>query len=193
MNCEYLEKLLYIRFDDVSRAMVEQYTSRVHFKKGFTVLRKGEQGLNLYAMLKGIIRGYYIDDQGNDITKCFCMENGVFATERLRTKEPFSYTIECLEDCECIKIPYDLVSRMMEENSEVRNTINNYFIQEIAKLESRIKDLVMKTAEERYNDFCNEFPGLHNRVPLKYIASYIGVRIPSLSRIRKNRSLSLKD
>ena len=50
----------------------------------------------------------------------------------------------------------------------------------------------MKNAEERYSLFCKEYPDLHKRVELKYIASYIGIRIPSLSRIRKKiKNISL--
>ena len=187
MKHEYLEELLGVQFDDNLRALAEQNTHIVHFTKDHTILREGDRGLYLYFMISGIIRGYYIDEHGNDITKCFAMENGVFGTECLRTKEPSSWTIECLEDCECIKIPYDVAIEMMKINSEIRDTANRFFQQEIANLEFRIKDLVMKSAEERYNDFCSEFPGLHDRVPLKYIASYIGVRVPSLSRIRKHR------
>ena len=184
---KFLEKLLNTQFDDSLRSQFEQNMCIVHFPKGHTVLREGDACSHFYYMLKGLIRGYYIDEQGNDITKCFCMENGVFATESLRTKKPSSFTVECLENCECIKIPYDLIIGIMNKNSEIRDTINRLFRSEVTKLEFRIKDLVMKSAEDRYNAFCTEYPELHNRVPLKYIASYIGVRVPSLSRIRKNR------
>jgi len=184
---EYIEKLLNTRLDDAACRLIEQETHIVHFPNGYTILREGDSSLHFYFMLSGIIRGYYIDEKGNDITKCFCMENGVFATESLRTKSPSSFTIECLESCKCIKISYDLITGIMENNNEIRETVNKLFQREIAKLEFRIKDLVMLNAEERYNHFCKEYPELHNRVPLKYIASYIGVRIPSLSRIRKNR------
>jgi CRP-like cAMP-binding protein len=159
----------------------------VHFQKGDTVLHENEHNSNIYLLLAGVTRGYYIDEDGNDITKCFCMENNVFGSEWLRTKKSSSFNIECLEYCECLKISYNLVTNLMEKNSQISEAINHVLQQEFVKLESRINDLVMKSAEERYDDFCKEFPELHNRVPLKYIASYIGIREPSLSRIRKNR------
>ena len=184
---EYIEKLLNTRFDEAECRLVEQDAQVVHFVNGQTILREGDYSKHFYFMVSGIIRGYYIDEQGNDITKCFCAEKGVFATECMRTKLPSSFTIESLGNSKCVKFSYDLVIGIMEKNIEVRDKINKLFQKEIAKLEFRIKDLVMLNAEERYNHFCEVYPELHNRVPLKYIASYIGVRVPSLSRIRKNR------
>jgi hypothetical protein len=58
-------------------------------------------------------------------------------------------------------------------------------MQEVDKLENRAKNLVLLNAEERYDDFCRRYSKLHDRVELRYIASYIGIRAASLSRIRK--------
>ena len=155
-------------------------------------LMEGMKSTNLYFIIRGIVRGYYIDEQGNDITKCFSSENEFFSSEGLRTASVSSFTIECLEDCQCIQIPYELVYKVIKEDENLNNVFVKYYLKEVEKLENRIKNSALMNAEERYIDFCKQYPHLHDRVELKYIASYIGIRAASLSRIRKEmKNISL--
>lgn len=148
-----------------------------------------ERGLNikfnLYFIISGIVRGYYIDENGNDVTKCFSVENGFFSTEGLRTDGLSSFNIESLENCECIQIPYKMIRRIMKEDENIQDFFTHYHLLEMGKLESRTKNLLLKNAEERYIQFCEQFPKLHLRIEQKYIASYLGIRPESLSRIKK--------
>lgn len=185
MIYNYIETLLGTRFDKATRALIEQNTRIVRYPAGTVALHEGDSSSSLYMLLQGIVRGYYIDNEGNDITKCFSSEGGMFSSEGLRTEGPSTFTIECLEACECVEIPYQFIYQLTEMNKEVLMHLNKYFLHEVARLEYRSRDLVMKNARERYERFCEEYPGLHERVPLKYIASYIGVRAASLSRIRR--------
>jgi len=186
MIYERIEILLDLQLDSNIRSIIDQNTCILHFPAGLTVLHEGDNSTSLYILLNGIARGYYIDNHGNDITKCFYQKGGMFAYEGLETELPSSFTIECLEDCECVEIPYKLMNKVLDMNNEIIFDICKYFKRELHKLESRSMDLVMKNAEERYCLFCDEYPDVHNRIALKYIASYIGVRISSLSRIRKH-------
>lgn len=140
---------------------------------------------NLYFIISGIVRGYYIDEHGNDITKCFSSENEFFSSEGLRTPGTSSFTIECLEPCKCFQLPYELVYKIIKENENLNNLFIKYYLREVEKLENRVKKSALMNAEERYIDFCKQYPHIHNMVELKYISSYIGIRASSLSRIRK--------
>ena len=73
----------------------------------------------------------------------------------------------------------------MKEDESLKNLIVKYYLQEVEKLENRIKNSALMNAEGRYINFCRQYPQLKDRVELKYIASYIGIRAASLSRIRK--------
>ena len=189
MIYEYIEKFLDIQFDDNIRMLFDQHAKIVHFPAQFTVLHEGDRASSLYFILSGVVRGYYIDELGNDITKCFSMENGICSSEGLLTENAASYTVECLKDCKCIKIPYSLFHEVINSNLQASQKINSLFLKEIGKYERRSRDFVIKNAEERYRNFCKDYPSLHNRIALKYIASYIGIRIPSLSRIRKKMKI----
>lgn len=181
----YLEEGLGIKMNRNIAEMINGEASFVEFPEKHIVLLEGMKSSNLFLIIRGIVRGYYIDDQGNDITKCFSSEKEFFSSEGLRTGRVSSFTIECLEACQCIRLPYELVHKIMKEDENLKNFFLNYNLSEIEKLEKKAKNLALMNAEERYIDFCKQYPYLHNRVELKYIASYIGIRAASLSRIRK--------
>lgn len=182
---KYLEEGLGIKIDENIKDMINDKASFVEFPSKHIALLEGMKSTNLYFIIHGIVRGYYIDGQGNDITKCFSGENEFFSSEGLRTSSVSSFTIECLEDCQCIQLPYELVHKIIKEDENFNNLFINSYLEEVKKLENRVKRSALMNAEERYIDFCRQNPNLHERVELKYIASYIGIRPASLSRIRK--------
>ncbi|MBK1812802.1 Crp/Fnr family transcriptional regulator [Clostridium sp. YIM B02505] len=182
---DYLEQGLAIKIDERTVDIINAEASFVNFQAKQIALHEGSKSSNIYFIIRGIVRGYYIDEAGNDITKCFSSENEFFSSEGLRTGIASSFTIECLESCYCIKLPYKLINKITKEDENLNNLFIKYYLQEVGRLENRSKSLALMNAEERYIDFCNQYPRLHERVELKYIASYIGIRAASLSRIRK--------
>lgn len=174
---DHLEETLKMTLSPEMKERIEKDLSSVSFAKGQTILREGERGNHLYIILKGVVRGYYIDEEGNDITKCFASENGFFATEGFRLDTTSSFTIECLEDCQCIRIPYTWLSLLIQENQAINDKIRQLFQDEVFIQERQNRNLLLLNAEERYLDFCKIFPYLKDRVPLHCIASYIG-RLP---------------
>ena len=182
---KYLEEGLGVKIDENIAQMINDEVSFAEFPSKHIALLEGMKYTNLYFIIRGIVRGYYIDEQGNDITKCFSSENEFFSSEGLRTGSVSSFTIECLEDCQCIKLPYGLVHKVMKENENFNNLFVKYYLHEVEKLENKVKNSALMNGSERYIDFCKQYPHLHDRVELKYIATYIGIRAASLSRIRK--------
>lgn len=187
---DHIEEILEMTFPFEVKKCMEKELSIVSFSKGQIVLTEGERGTSLYVILKGLVRGYYIDEAGNDITKCFASETGFFGTEGLRLDSPSSFTIDCLEDCQCIRIPYAWLKELMGANLPVNDKIRQLFQEEVSIQERRSHNLLLLNAEERYLDFCATFPNLKDRVPLYCIASYIGIHSGSLSRIRKKLHLT---
>lgn len=184
-----LEKGINFNFNESMRQLLDEYCTFVNFPKETIVLLQGDRSSNIYFIIRGIVRGYYIDEKGNDITKCFCSENEFFSTEGLRTNNPSTFNIECLEECKCIQIPYIVLNKAMEEDGHLFKTFNQYVLKVMENLENRARDFVMKSAEERYRMFLEQFPKLNQRINQRYIASYIGIRESSLSRIKTNIKL----
>jgi CRP-like cAMP-binding protein len=187
-----MEECLNITIEETIAGSINDRASFVSFSAKQIVLLEGMKSANLYLIIHGIVRGYYIDDKGNDVTKCFSSENEFFSSEGLRTAGISSFTIECLEDCQCVQLPYSLINNIIKKDENLKAIFTKYCLKEVEKLEKRAKILALMSAEERYVDFYTHFPHLHERVDLKHIASYLGIRAASLSRIRKGmRNTSL--
>lgn len=185
--CEYIERKLNVEFDPRTRDYVNRAVNMVTFRAGDTVVWEGDLASDLYFLVEGVVRGYYIDARGNDVTKCFCAENEFFSTEGFRTSLPATFTIECLENCQCLKLPYAMLRRMVGSDKVIGEAVRYLFQTEVSRQEGRNKGLMLLDAEERYLEFRRDYPDLCDRVALKFIASYIGVRAASLSRIRKKQ------
>jgi CRP-like cAMP-binding protein len=136
-------------------------------------------------IIKGIVRGCYFDENGEDVTKSFAKENEFIATKGLLSDQPSLFQVECLEDMECILIPYKVIHKVMEENNDIFVAFNQYVLKAMEELELRTRNLLMKSAKDRYIIFSKQYPDLEHRINLNYIASYIGIKSGSLSRIRK--------
>lgn len=182
---KYLETGLGIEIEESTADMINKEAFFIKFSAKHIVLLEGMKSTSLYFIVHGIVRGYYIDDQGNDITKCFSSHNEFFSSEGLRSESVSSFTIECLEDCECIQLPYKLIYKVITKDEKLNSIFVRYYLREVGKLENRVRNLALMNAEERYIDFCRQYPHFNDRVELKYIASYIGIRAASLSRIRR--------
>ena len=97
---KYLETGLGIEIEESTADMINKEAFFIKFSAKHIVLLEGMKSTSLYFIVHGIVRGYYIDDQGNDITKCFSSHNEFFSSEGLRSESVSSFTIECLEDYE---------------------------------------------------------------------------------------------
>ncbi|WP_312398583.1 Crp/Fnr family transcriptional regulator [Sphingobacterium sp.] len=138
-------------------------------------------------ILDGILRVCYYDNTGEEITKYFCDENNLIVDwHHYDAKIPASEYVQAVTTC-------NLLVFSRQDWEELSNTIVGWenivhkIIQKalIQKLDRR-SPLVSEDATTRYLAFLQKFPSVANRVPLSYIASYLGVTQQSLSRIRKN-------
>jgi len=141
----------------------------------------------VYFINQGIARIYYYKD-GIDITDSFAVENNIIARiESLFTGKPSRKAIQILEDAEIVAIDANKLFKLYDSYHEIERLFRKIF--EACHLEtvSRIEGIQFHTAEERYKALLEEAPTIIQRVPLKYIASYLGITQVSLSRIRGQR------
>lgn len=76
------------------------------FPKGYLITRQGEQMSHIYYIIKGIVRGVYLNEEGKEVTKCFSAEDDIFGVEGYLYQRPATYNIECIEEISCIKLTY---------------------------------------------------------------------------------------
>ena len=158
---------------------------KVKLEKKNTLLKTGEVENHLYFLSKGIIR-LYIPRIENDITFGFLFENEfVTAYDSFLTQTPSSYSLETLTDVILWKISKPNLEDVFN-NTLSGNIIGRKMAEEMFLIKSKRElSFLSKTAEERYLDLFKERPELLKLIPLKQIASYIGVTPQGLSRIRK--------
>ena len=153
------------------------------------LLREGQREDYAWIVLKGLLRTYYIKD-GEDICSRFNHESQVLiAVATFYSRTPSHEYIEALEDSILAQIHYDQLQRIYREfpefNFHARVLTEGYF----TLSEQRLYLLRKNSAEERYRYFMAHYPEWLLRVPLKYIATFLGMNLETLSRIRKKVSL----
>ncbi|RTQ50729.1 Crp/Fnr family transcriptional regulator [Hymenobacter gummosus] len=141
-------------------------------------------------IVRGLFRVYYVDPSTGQEHSLVFVPEGAFITslKSLLTQEACPYYIEALEDSELLVIS---VERLQELYAQAhgwerfgRLLAEQYLILQQSKAES----LLFESAEQRYLGLLRQFPGVTARVSLGHIASYLGIKGPSLSRIRARLS-----
>jgi CRP-like cAMP-binding protein len=141
----------------------------------------------IYFLNKGIARIYYYKD-GIDITESFAFENNIIArVESLFSGKPSQKAIQILEDAELVAIDANKLFKLYDTFPEIERLFRRIFEAAYVNTVNRIEGIQFHTAEERYKSLLNEAPDVLQRIPLKYIASYLGITQQSFSRIRSNK------
>lgn len=152
--------------------------------KGTLLLREGQREDYAWVILKGLIRSYYIKDE-EEISSRFNQENQVvISVVSFYSRVPGYEFVETLEDCVLARIHYDELQEMYrtfpEFNYHARILTEYYF----TLSEQRLYLLRKQKAESRYRYFLEHYPEWLQRVPLRFIASFLGMNLETLSRIR---------
>lgn len=159
-------------------------------RKKQILLQEGDICIYNAFVEKGILRSFFIDEKGNEHIVQFAIE-GWWITDlsSFLTNTNSIYTIEALEDCELLlftttarealmeKVPmFERYQRLLLENAYIAN-------------QARINSALTETAEEKYIKLGIAYPGIIKRVPQHMIASYLGLKPETLSRVRKQISI----
>jgi CRP-like cAMP-binding protein len=157
-------------------------------KRGNYFLAEGQICKQVGFIVKGLIR-YYINHEGEDKTYAFAQENNFVCNyESFIPQTPSTKNIQALEDCEILQISYEdlqIFYKSVRQGDRLgRLVIEQVFIQTLQDLGSFYTD----TPEYRYEKFIKKHTDLQQRISQYHIASYVGVKPQSLSRIRKRIS-----
>lgn len=160
--------------------------SRIFFvEKGSIVQNIGEINTQICFLAKGLLRGFFLDANGREVTDCFGVVPGTPAVSCLDLDIPTPICIEALEDSTLISIPSNVLFPLVQSNIEVI-ALYNRLLRESLKMQWESKIMLAQcTASERYIWFLEHFPGLIDRISHKYIASFLGITPVQLSRVRR--------
>lgn len=174
---------LHFTIDDVA-----SIRSHVHFydkkKKDFLV-REGDVSTDYFLILEGYVRVFYRAENGNEVT-IDILRQGEFASSMysILKKAPSFENIQCLTDCLVCKISEASFETLAVKNPAWIQLGMNSLKAALLKKEERILTFGKLKGKERYAKLMQERPDIIKNVPVQYVASYIGVKPESLSRIR---------
>ncbi|SEW44350.1 cAMP-binding domain of CRP or a regulatory subunit of cAMP-dependent protein kinases [Chitinophaga sp. YR573] len=180
----------FIHLDDTEKEFISSIAFSKTYQKDDYFLRPGQVCREVGFIQKGLIRYYTVKDNGEEMTLHFGKENEFTSSYQSFLNHSASKRgIQCLEASEILVISYDNLQRLYEEVKEGqkfgRLICEFIYLQTQNQLDSIYAD----NPEKRYLNFVNDYPDLQQRIPQYYISSYVGVKPPSLSRIRKRLSL----
>jgi len=165
-----------------------------HFKKesvgkNQTLVREGQICTKLYFIEHGAGRSLYLKEDGKEITQWFFTEGKFMSSiESFFQQIPSIYYLEMLEDSVVYSITRENLDRLFEKYHNMEKFGRLLSTEMLTRVVNKLNALQFQTARERYEYMLTEFPDISTRVPLGYIASYLGMTQETLSRIRRNDS-----
>lgn len=161
------------------------YFKEQKIKKNEYFIKQGQICKNAAFIVKGILRVYYINDAGDDITTCFCTENSLTTSYKsMITKEPSILNIQALTNVEILTISHNDFKELLDKSSVWQQVTRIILQNEYFSMEKQISVLSNETAIEKYQRLLKEQPQIIQIAPIQHIASYLGITRRTLSRIR---------
>lgn len=158
----------------------------IQVKKDFLLEHAGKVPQYHNFIVSGFMRNFHLEESGEEIT--IDLNDGPrFFTSyfHFMNRSESNENIQCLSDCEILRISRDDVDRSAALGQTQKDYTIKILQQKIELDKERIRDMGNLTAEQRYLKLLKNQPNLARHVPLKHIASYLGIKPESLSRIRK--------
>ena len=132
------------------------------------------------------MRNYLLDKEGNEITVVFATEfQQIAAYSCIFLNRPSNETTEAIEPSTVLVFDLQQLRQKTTQDPLLAKAYTTVVEQAFAAAIQRIEDFTQTSPEERYLQLLENQPHLLERIPLKYIASYLGMTFTSLSRIRK--------
>lgn len=152
-------------------------------KKGTTLLKEGQLSRDSYFVLKGCIRVYYVFD-GREITTAFYTEMDALTPPCVISKTPSEYYISCSEDTILTITNPDIVVEVNNKFPKFEIMCRLLSEELLAKQQIDFDEFKTSSPEKRYLNLLEKRPDLVQRVPQHQLASYLGIKPESLSRLR---------
>ncbi len=152
-------------------------------KKGTTLLKEGQKSNDGYFVLKGCIRTYYIID-GEEKTTAFYTEMEGLTPHCVVDKTPSQYYISCIEDTILTVANPEMEVEIFNKFPKFETLCRILSEELLAKQQFNFDEFKISSPEQRYLNLLQKRPDLIQRVPQHQLASYLGIKPQSLSRLK---------
>ncbi|MDB5195965.1 MAG: Crp/Fnr family transcriptional regulator [Flaviaesturariibacter sp.] len=163
---------------------MERSFEKLLLPKGYCLVAEGQRCRHLYFLESGALRGYY-NLEGKEVTHWFGFENDfVTSFHSFITGAPAVENVGLLEGSILWSISKERLTDLLNTHHELERLLRIAYEAYYIRLEERFVNAQFKTASERYTELLQQRPHLIERVPLGFIASFLGISPETLSRIR---------
>lgn len=189
-KCVFSLKNVVDSYSPVSDSSWSHFKKICHFKtfqKGDIVLGFTDVSKNIYFICKGLLRTYFLDENGHMYNKNLFLE-GDFAGSKasMLLEKPSDFCIEAMEDTTVIVIPYKGYRELINTYSDINAFYIAYLEQKwVIEKEQHEISLVLEDASQRYLAFLEKHPTIEQRISQYHIAAHLGITPTQLSRIKK--------
>lgn len=157
----------------------------VTFPKGHILLKEGQVSNESFFNVEGLVRKYYIVD-GEEKTTDFYIENdSISSLQSYNLMMPSNHYLECIEESRLAILSREREQELFERVSGFESLCRVSVEEELGAYQDKLAQFMMSSPEKRYMDLMKNRPELLQRVPQYHLASYLGIKPESLSRIRK--------
>ncbi len=187
-----MEKLInyLLQFGQLNQQQIELVRNKAQeteLKKEAYFSEAGKIPRRVAFINEGILRVCFYNSSGNQITKYFMDENS-FAVDinSYTQKIPSSEYVQAVTDCKLIIFSREALDDLSATIIQWDSIISKITAKALVDKVNKLSPMLNENAKVRYLSFLDKFPQLANRIPLSFLASYLGITQSSLSRIRKN-------
>jgi CRP/FNR family transcriptional regulator, anaerobic regulatory protein len=174
------------QLDDADVDLCQKSFEQMSFGKNAVLEQEGKVPRYLYFIVSGFMRLYYVDDQGNEVTTNICQPNSFITSflSFIHEKKAIE-NVGCITNCDVLRISRKALVALIGLSDQFKKFSTVIFEQAMASAETRANGLATLTAEQRYKKLMENQPAILQNVPAQYVASLLGIKPESLSRIRR--------
>jgi CRP-like cAMP-binding protein len=181
---DYIKRRIEISDEELEKGL-RHSTSRKYLK-GEYIIRIGEYCRFIGFINKGLMVTTTIDDKGKESAFDFKRENCFFTyTEGLLNNMPSHKNFIALEDCETLILQKEHLEKLLKQIPKFETLFTKILAEDLGNVLVNHQNMKTQSVEERYLSLEKMYPGALQRIPVKYIAGYLGIEPESLSRLRR--------
>ena len=183
----------HVEMSEAELTAFNQKCKIVEFSKGDIIMKAGEAHQYLYFITKGIVKNYIETDFGE--TKIYNfrtegMQITGYAAYNYKDNLKALVNVQCIEDCIMVQIPFSVIKFVIENIKSGERLGRGMAEGHVVEMLNYIINRDSKSIIERYDLLELEYPNIHQRVPQRLIASYLGITPVHLSNLKKSRKIS---
>jgi CRP-like cAMP-binding protein len=157
----------------------------IYAEKGTTLVREETYSEKTFYIAKGCARAYYLKD-GKDISDWFAFENEFISSiVSFFSGLPSPHSVEVLEDSILFELTRDRINALSDKHRDFERLTKIVVIKTMLRHQERIASIQFQKANQRYTSLIRMYPNITQRVSLTHIASYLGITLETLSRLRR--------